>query len=189
MSNPKKLIVIDAGHGGHDPGAVAGGFEEADINLEIAFALQRACIKAGFDAALTRTSDTHPSNESRATFSNRHGGDAYIALHCNASQSNMARGWEIIYGNGCPGGKSLAAHVASMIFWPIPARLDSVKAEANVGRGAGFRLSVLHNTRAPACLIEVGFLTNSFDRAFLTSHEGQDKIAVAISKGLLRYFA
>lgn len=188
MSNPKRLIVIDAGHGG-DPGAVAGGIEEADVNLDIAFKLQRACIKMGFDVALTRTTDTHPSNESRATFSNRHGGDAYVALHCNAG-AQPARGWEVIFGNGCPGGKRLAEHVGVALHdLPIPARPDHIKTEAAVGRGVGFRLSVLHNTRAPACLIEVGFLTNSFDRAFLISHEGQDKIAVAISKGLLHYFA
>jgi N-acetylmuramoyl-L-alanine amidase len=188
--NLKKMIVIDAGHGGYDPGAVAGGVEEEDINLDMAFALQRACLKAGFDVALTRTADVHPSNESRATFSNRHGGDAYIALHCNAAKNDIARGWEILYGNGCPGGKRLAEHVAALMeFLPIPARLDSVKREAEVGRGAGFRLRVLHDTRAPACLIEMGFITSTFDRTFLTSKEGQERMAICISKGLLKFFA
>ena len=185
----KRMIVIDPGHGGADPGAVAAGIEEEDINLEVAFVLQSACLKAGFDVALTRTADVHPSNEDRATFSNRHGGDAYVALHCNAGPSS-ARGWEILYGNGCPGGKKLAEHIeVGLHDLPIPARPHDVKAESEVGRGQSFRLRVLHDTRAPACLIEMGFLTNNFDRAFLTSKEGQDRISAAIVKGLLYYFA
>jgi N-acetylmuramoyl-L-alanine amidase len=84
----------------------------------------------------------------------------------------------------------LADHLAvTMLALPIPARLDSVKAEAELGRGRGFRLSVLHNTRAPAVIVEMGFITNPFDRGFLTSADGMNKIADAITKGLLRYFA
>lgn len=185
----KKLIVIDSGHGGSAPGAVAGGIEEADVNLDTAFVLQKALLKAGFDVALTRTADVYVPNYDRATFCNRHGGDAYIALHCNAGPP-PAHGWEVLHGNGCPGGKRLAEFLALGLHdLPVPGRTNEVKAEAEVGRGKSFRLSVLHNTRAPAALIEMGFITNPFDRAFLVSVAGKDKIARAITDGLLKYFA
>jgi len=195
----KKLIVIDAGHGGRDPGAVADNdpgpkvdlVEEEDINLAVALAAQRALVTAGFDVALTRSDDTHPSNIQRVHLSNRLGAVAYVAVHCNASLNPAAHGWEVLYGNGCRGGQALAEQLAKAleIELPISARPRAVLSEAEVGRGTNWRLRVLHETLCGAALIEAGFLTNPADRAFLITGAGQRRIAEAIAEGVALYLA
>lgn len=90
-----KRIVIDAGHGGHDTGAIGkGGTREKDVVLSIALKLQARLKEAGYDALLTRRDDTFVPLEERARFANRNKGDLFVSIHCNASPNRKLRGVE-----------------------------------------------------------------------------------------------
>jgi N-acetylmuramoyl-L-alanine amidase len=69
----------------------------------------------------------------------------------------------------------------------ISARKPAVKADADVGRGSSFRLTVLHNTACPAALVEMGFISNAQDRAVLVSAAGQLALVAAIEAAVLSY--
>lgn len=90
-----KRIIIDAGHGGHDTGAIGkAGTREKDVVLSIALKLQARLQEAGYDAFLTRSDDTFVPLEERARFANRNKGDLFISIHCNASPNRNLRGVE-----------------------------------------------------------------------------------------------
>ncbi|MDR0966358.1 MAG: N-acetylmuramoyl-L-alanine amidase [Myxococcales bacterium] len=90
-----KRIIIDAGHGGHDTGAIGkAGTREKDVVLSIALKLQAKLEEAGYDALLTRSDDTFVPLEERARFANRNKGDLFISIHCNANPDRRLRGVE-----------------------------------------------------------------------------------------------
>ena len=90
------LIVIDPGHGGADPGAVAGGVREADLMLLMALELKDALLRTqGVDVVLTRADDTYPSLAERLRFTNRNKADVFISLHADAVTKGVARGTTI----------------------------------------------------------------------------------------------
>jgi len=90
------LVVVDAGHGGHDPGAVAGGINEKDINLRAALRLAALLREAGIEARLTRKDDTYLRLNERTDLANRWNADLFVSLHCNAlPRGRHARGVEI----------------------------------------------------------------------------------------------
>ena len=90
------LIAVDAGHGGHDPGAVAGGFREKDLNLKAAKRLVELLKEAGLEGRLTRRDDTYLRLNERTELANRWNADIFVSLHCNAlPRGRHARGVEI----------------------------------------------------------------------------------------------
>ena len=96
-------IVIDAGHGGHDPGAQARGITEADLVLDVALRLEKLLAKdAGFEVVLTRRTNTFVSLEERTALANRVGADLFLSIHSNASSTDTARGIETYFLNFAP---------------------------------------------------------------------------------------
>jgi len=96
-------IVIDAGHGGHDPGAQARGITEAELTLDIALRLEKLLSKeAGFEVVMTRRTDTFVSLEERTAIANRVGADLFLSIHSNASSAATARGIETYFLNFAP---------------------------------------------------------------------------------------
>ena len=94
-------IVIDAGHGGHDPGAQANGLTEADLVLDIALRLERLLQQQpGVDVVLTRRSDEFIPLEERTAIANREGpADLFLSIHANASRTSSVRGIETYFLN------------------------------------------------------------------------------------------
>lgn len=93
-----KKIVIDAGHGGDDPGAIGPkGTKEKDINLTIADRLSDALKKDGYDVYLTRSEDVFIPLAERTKFANKVMADLFVSIHCNASISDGTRGFEIYF--------------------------------------------------------------------------------------------
>jgi N-acetylmuramoyl-L-alanine amidase len=93
-------IVVDAGHGGHDPGAKARGLSEADLTLDVALRLEKLLLKQpGFEVVLTRRGDTYVSLEERTAIANREGADLFLSIHANASANAAARGIETYFLN------------------------------------------------------------------------------------------
>lgn len=80
----RPLVVVDAGHGGHDPGAVGNKLREKDINLKAAQELQASLNRLGIDVKLTRATDVYLKLEERTAFANNANADVFISLHCNA---------------------------------------------------------------------------------------------------------
>jgi N-acetylmuramoyl-L-alanine amidase len=96
-------IVIDAGHGGHDPGAKIKGLTEADLVLDVAQRLQKLLLKVpGVEVVMTRTTDTFVPLEERTAIANRAGADLFLSIHANASEDPAARGIETYFLNFAP---------------------------------------------------------------------------------------
>lgn len=93
-------VVIDAGHGGHDPGASANGVTEAELTLDVALRLSRLLQKLpGVEVVLTRSTDVFIPLEERTAIANREGADLFLSIHANASRNLKARGVETYYLN------------------------------------------------------------------------------------------
>ena len=102
------LILIDPGHGGADPGAVANGLKEKDLNLEISLKLWRFLWEKGFLVSLTRMSDINKSLAQRCEQANRLNTGFFISIHCNASVNSEAEGIEVFHFPGSELGKKWA---------------------------------------------------------------------------------
>jgi len=95
-------IVIDPGHGGHDPGAKARGLEEASLVLDVALRLEALLKDAGVEVLMTRRTDTFIALEERTAIANRAGADLFLSIHSNASASDSAHGVETYFLNFAP---------------------------------------------------------------------------------------
>ena len=93
-------IVIDAGHGGHDPGAQSNGVNESELTLDVALRLSRLLQKQpGIDVVMTRDTDIFVPLEERTAMANREGADLFLSIHANASRDSRARGVETYFLN------------------------------------------------------------------------------------------
>ena len=91
-------IVVDPGHGGHDPGAQTKGLNEADLTLDIALRLEKLLLQEpGLEVVLTRRSDVYVPLEERTAIANREGADLFLSIHANTSRSASARGVETYF--------------------------------------------------------------------------------------------
>jgi N-acetylmuramoyl-L-alanine amidase len=176
-------ICIDPGHGGEDPGAVAGDVKEKAINLAYGLALRDELLSRGWDVILTRDIDVFETLGGRADLANQAGADCFVSLHANASSSAKARGAWVIHAPFSTHGKTLALRISEQL-----AKIGEI-AEAEVYPDespwtGNRRLTVLHKTKMPAVLVELGFVTNDKDRAFLTEGQNQAKMAAAIGAGI-----
>ena len=96
-------IVIDPGHGGHDPGAMNDGLSEADLVLDLALRLEKLLLKQpGVEVVMTRRSNVFVPLEERTAIANREGADLFLSIHANASEDDRARGVETYFLNFAP---------------------------------------------------------------------------------------
>ncbi|KRU25553.1 putative N-acetylmuramoyl-L-alanine amidase [Clostridium sporogenes] len=179
----KKTIVIDAGHGGYDSGAVGPtGIKEKDVTLKVALKLGKILESNGVRVIYTRTTDsvTWPSNETqdlaaRVAIANSNNIDLYVSIHTN-SFNGSAHGTETYYYNGSAKGKEAAEKVQNELINSIGLYDRGVKT-------AGYY--VLKNTISPSILVELGFIDNRNEEVLLNSDWFQQKCAEAIAKGIL----
>jgi N-acetylmuramoyl-L-alanine amidase len=92
-------IVIDAGHGGHDPGAQGNGIKEAELVLDVALRLSKLVRKQGIEVVMTRDTDVFIPLEERTAIANREGADLFLSIHANAARNTKARGIETYFLN------------------------------------------------------------------------------------------
>ena len=96
-------VVIDAGHGGHDPGAKVKGLNEADLTLDVAQRLEKLLLKVpGVEVVMTRRTNVYIPLEERTAIANRAGADLFLSIHVNASRNTKARGIETYFLNFAP---------------------------------------------------------------------------------------
>ena len=172
------LIVIDAGHGGSDPGAVGCSLEEADVVLDNALRLRTFLEAAGIRVALTRDSDVAVGLTARATFANGRGADGFVSIHSNANSGTPATGTETWIANAA-GARSLALargiQSAMVAEWML--------ADRGVKR-ADF--VVVRATTMPSALAELAFTNRcSPDAALLSSPAARQRLAEAQGQAIL----
>ena len=148
-------IIIDAGHGGSNPGATYEGRKESDDTLRLALAVGELLAQDGFDIAYTRTDDTTQSVGEKAAIANKSDADLFISLHRNAAaRDNLYNGVQtLIYG---PGG------LREEIAQNITDELEDVGFQ-NLGVDIRPDLVVLNRTKMPAILVEAGFIDSDKD--------------------------
>jgi len=125
-------VVIDAGHGGHDPGAHGNGVNEAELTLDVALRLQKLLEKAGVEVVMTRDTDVFIPLEERTAIANREGADLFLSIHANASRNVAAHGVETYFLNFAtnPEAEAVAARENATSGQPMHSLPDIVKAIA-----------------------------------------------------------
>ncbi len=168
-------IVLDAGHGGWDNGAVYEGRAEKDDNLALTLAVGNILQNAGVNVVYTRTQDIYETPYRKAQEANLSGADYFISIHRNSSP----------YPNTYSGVESLVYSdegIASIIARNINRQL-SYLGFRNIGVSERPNLIVLNSTQMPAVLVEVGFINTDADNALFDLEF--DAIAEAIAYGIL----
>ena len=172
-----KRIVIDAGHGGKDPGAVNSSKHESIAALAIAKKVGTQLKNKGFSVKYTRSTDKYMSLSERCKISNEYGADAFISIHLNAAANREANGIETWrYANVGDTTRKLAKEVQTELIAATGARDRGVKTSTT--------FYVLKHTKAPAVLVEAGFISNNDEAKLLFASKYQTKIAQAIVKGV-----
>lgn len=175
------LIVVDAGHGGHDPGAVSpNGTKEKDVVLRASLILKKELENAGFKVYMTRERDNYVQLHDRAGIANQLGADIFISVHANSAGNSSAKGIETLYApDSSRNNKTLATDIQAQL-------IDYTNA---VDRGIVSRpdLAVTRLTKMDAVLVELGFLSNSVDEPKLLSESYLEKCAEAIVEGIVDF--
>ena len=173
-------VVIDPGHGGSDPGAIWNGTEEKDLNLAVARKV-RALLEEeeGIQVLMTREEDAFVALYDRAEFANEKGADLFLSIHANALENNHDyEGIMTFYHKGDRRGKELAELVQSAVLKETDGKDRGSREEDYV---------VIRETKAPACLLEMGFMTTQPELDRLRDPNYQDRIAAGIVQGILTY--
>ena len=169
------LIVLDAGHGGANPGATYNGRQEKDDALALTMAIGSILENNGVDVYYTRTADIYESPYEKAQEANRIGADYFVSIHRNSSPyPNQYTGIESLVYNR----NSTAGNIAQN----INRNLEAIRF-ANQGIHERPNLAVLRRTTMPAVLVEAGFINNEQDNVLFD--ERFDEIAQAIADGIL----
>ncbi|WP_180955190.1 N-acetylmuramoyl-L-alanine amidase [Peribacillus deserti] len=174
-----RTFIIDAGHGGTDPGALSfNGLHEKDFTLSASEAIASSIKQAGAKVIMTRNSDVFLSPAERVSFSNRLTADAFISIHYNAFTNPGARGISTYYYTD-GSDRNLAADLERSLSSKLGLPMD----------GAKFGdYYVLRENPKLAVLIELGFLTNPNDMAAIQSTSYNQIAADAVTEGLIRYY-
>lgn len=169
-------VVVDAGHGGSDPGAVYEGRQEKDDNLALALAVGSILAENGVDVVYTRTDDSYETPFQKAQKGNQAGADLFISIHRNSSPENDQYS-----------GVETLVYDESGIKKALAENINRELAQAgfqNLGIRERPGLVVLRRTKMPAALIEVGFINTRADNELLD--QNFDEVARAIADGILK---
>ncbi len=181
LKQNKFSVVIDPGHGGPDPGAIGiGGIRETDVVLEVSKIVKNLLSDKGVKVRLTRTNDVDLDLPPRVSIANNTDADIFVSIHANASRGKRRdiNGLETFYYRGWRG-RLLAKRIQKQILRVSPGSPDR-----GVKQG---RFYVIKNTRMPAVLVEIGFLTGRLDARRLEKITHRKRLAYAITKGILEY--
>jgi N-acetylmuramoyl-L-alanine amidase len=194
-------VVIDAGHGGHDNGAIRNGLREKDLTLDTALRLEKKLRTRGFPVVLTRRGDVFLELTERADVANRIPRALFVSIHFNDNASAVGEGVETFY----PSGKTLPGEegwtLAGLFHCkPEPTPADnglglarSVQAAAVGALGVPdrgvkpARYVVIRQTRCAAVLVEGGFLNNPSEARAIGQPAYREKFAGAIADGIEDY--
>lgn len=190
-------IILDAGHGGEDGGAIGvGGILEKDINLSVTLKTNAVLRFMGFETLLTRDEDKMTCDDGLSSQRAKKVSDiknrfalleeseclCFISIHQNFFGGN-AHGAQIFYSGGNPESKLLAQKLQDGI------RITLQPENERVIKQATDDIYILYHTKKPAVLAECGFISNSDDAEMLTNEEYQNKLAFVIAESTVKYIA
>ena len=184
VKNPKevydKVLLLDAGHGGKDPGTSGNGMQEKNLNLTIAQKIAQKLQGSGIKVYMTRDSDVYPENSTRAKTANDIA-DLMVSIHMN-SGPETANGTETLYQVHANdnGARLTSKQLAEILQGKV------VSATGNTNRGAKLWTDVLilNRTTVPSVIVEVIFITNTGDALKISNPAYQDQVAQAIADGI-----
>lgn len=171
-NSDRKIVVIDVSHGGKDFGATFDEFKEKEITLNIAQKIKELNENSNIEIILTRDTDKFLFLSERAEYINNIKPDYVISLHVNASKDENKNGMEIFVSN-----QNKLLEKSEKLARDLLNNFETQNIEI---KNANFHL--LTNVNYPISLLEIGYLTNSKDREFMTSEIGQTEIANTILK-------
>ena len=180
------IVVIDAGHGGNDPGHLSHSSEflpEKDLNLKIALFLGEYLDKylQNVKVVYTRTTDIYPSLEERVQKANSVNADYFISIHCNGNERKSVRGTEShVHEMSLTKSVKLAKEIEKQFATRAGRKSRGIKDKRDLQHS----LQVLKYTSMPSVLIECGFVTNPREAAYLNTTYGQEIIASAIFRAI-----
>ena len=186
-----KVIYLDAGHGGRDPGSMYGTIKEAPINLEITKKLQKELETSGAIVYMIREGDYDLSNpetynrknddlQNRVNLIDQDFVNMYLSIHLNADTSNTWHGAQVFYDDVNKNNKKLA----KIMQESFKNNLNSKRKIKEISTYYMYR----RIKKVPGVLLEVGFLTNANERYLLKTDNYQYKICKAIKEGVIEYF-
>lgn len=188
----KKVIVVDAGHGGNDPGKVSGNnVLEKDVNLQIASKLANELENAGFKVIMTRTEDNGLYKEddvnkkaadlrARCEIAEEENADLLISIHQNSFSDSNVRGGQAFYYTHSVKGKKMALLIQE--------HLKSADKDNTREAKANDSYYLLIHTPCICVIVECGFLSNAAEAELLISDEYQNRLADSITDGVKEYF-
>lgn len=177
--NKKYKIVIDAGHGGKDPGASGKGtHNEKQFNLAVALKVQKLLLlEPKLQVIMTREGDTYPTLTDRSSLANNINADLFISIHGNSTTNNTTNGTETYFRN------EFSKTFAYLLHKNL------VQATKLVDRGIrNGNFHVIRETKMPAVLIEAGYLSNASEEAQLFNEQFQQRVAASIVLSIKQYF-
>ena len=178
-----KKIIIDAGHGGHDPGAIGpSGVKEKDINLAISKLLKSELEKLGAVVVLTRDQDYFLQLSERTDIANMSDFDAFISIHCD-SYLSTSQGTTTFYNNRVNYNGPKSIQLAQVV------QKNLINAIGTTNRGVQEQeFYVNRMNELPSILVEVAFISNPREETLLKSSTFQQKAAKGIATGIKEYF-
>ena len=196
VNNRTYTIILDAGHGGEDGGAVgADGTMEKDINLSIAKKLQQLLLVSGFNVRMIRDSDVSIYSDgmetikekkvsdlkNRLNIANESENNILISIHQNKFPQSQYNGTQVFYSENNPGSKELAENIReSVIGFLQPENKRETKPATK-------DIYILYNCKNVAVMVECGFLSNDAELQKLKDETYQDEMAFSIYCGFLEY--
>jgi len=188
-----KVIVLDPGHGGPDGGAAIGGVLEKDISLSVSNMVRDYLQEQGALVLMTREKDSDLAGDvqgyrarkredlmQRVKLINDSQADMYLSIHLNAFPSADSRGAQTFYTLRYKENKELARFIQA----ELRDNLENTRREAKVID----HVYVMKYAEKPGALVEIGFLSNTQERELLVDTTYQNKIAVSMYEGIMRYF-
>ena len=181
-----KTIVVDPGHGGSNPGAVANNTQEKDNNLAVALKLQDKLLQAGAKVVMTRSTDRTVAPEgsslgqelqARVDLAEANHADIFVSLHSNENNDSNIKGTMTFYNTDQS--SQLAQEVQNAV----------IEQTQSVDKGVSHAtFYVLRNTSMPSILIEMGFVSNPDEAAKLASDAYRERMAQGAYNGIVKYF-
>jgi len=177
-----RIVILDPGHGGQDPGATGRIFKEKEINLIIARKIKEILEEWGWVVYMTRDEDIFVPLKSRTDFANsivakhKNAKTCFVSCHFNAYPDKNVGGWEVYHFPGSTQGEKLAKQIAKYFKKQLPLRARGVKPEKD--------FYVLRHTIPPAVLIEPLFISNPLEEKWISDRGNQIILADAIAFGV-----
>ena len=191
----EKIIILDAGHGGEDPGAVAqNGVMEKDLNLQLTLEIGKALEEKGYIVVYTRTDDRLLYKEeenikgirkisdlkNRCEIAKRYPDSIFVSIHMNSFGSSKYSGLQVYYSNSNSQSQILANSIQNKVIKDLQASNTRVTKP-------GKDMYILENITNTAVLIECGFLTNNDELKKLSEKEYQKQLSFSIVCGIIEY--